>query len=205
MVGFVKFKPNGSHHNGYDKRHTGPADQVLGLGFSVVSLGVGSFWKDPRLMGRDGEARLSSLVHRPATESVGISLWRRRRVEESMRRSCQKESSNDSLIDRLCLSFTGWMVRKILRRGDNRLTGDKLTSTRACKRWDGMGWDGTILRIEIDEMLGLFGLRLFPKEGCHHAGHMYNESMCRLVERHWLGKISGASFLARFKAERGPA
>jgi hypothetical protein len=32
-------------------------------------------------------------------------------------------------------------------------------------------WDiGTILWIE---MLDLFGLRLFPKGGCHHAGHMY--------------------------------
>jgi hypothetical protein len=33
---------------------------------------------------------------------------------------------------------------------------------------------------------------------------MYNECICRLVERHWLGKISGASFLARFKVEQGP-
>jgi hypothetical protein len=29
--------------------------------------------------------------------------------------------------------------------------------------------------------------------------------ICRLVERHWLGKIYGASFLVRFQVEQGPA
>jgi hypothetical protein len=36
-----------------------------------------------------------------------------------------------------------------------------------------MAWDGTFGTILWIEMLDLFGLRLFPKEGWHHAGHMY--------------------------------
>jgi hypothetical protein len=59
------------------------------------------------------------------------------------------------------------------------------------------GWYGTILGIE---MLDLFGLRLFPKEGVPSC---LVTCICRLVQRHWLGKISGASFLARFKLSRG--
>jgi hypothetical protein len=58
--------------------------RFLGLGFfSLSASGRILAWKDPRLMEGKERARLSSLVHRPATpakESVGISLWRLRQV-----------------------------------------------------------------------------------------------------------------------------
>jgi len=73
MVGFVKVDPMEASALDMTNATRGQPTRFLGLGFSVVSLGVRS-WKDPRLMGGEGESRLSSLVQRPAKGSVRLGL-----------------------------------------------------------------------------------------------------------------------------------